>query len=281
MPGDAGMPARAAALLGLLVAVVRVYGQDGRSSTTPPGTPPSGVFRVGAVLSGIGEAREAMLEADRGYRLFESVANGRAGGRGVDVRGRDGLLNFRFNFTAADDQDDPGRHGALVAGMLAPGGPHFLFGSRDRFAANESAMAGEAGRIIYHCCAAGDGIFAAGRGHAFGVAVSRRRYAELAVNRMNLNGLRRLAVVTAGGRQDLGEVCGAAVEAVVRYQERVKRDAMEVVVGPVDLGEGLEAGAGALDGFVADARGRGAEAVLACVSEGQGKILVAALERER
>ncbi|CAD7696201.1 unnamed protein product [Ostreobium quekettii] len=253
---------------------VRSIGQRGRSP---------GVFAVGAVLSQQGSAGGQMAEAGRGYRLFESFANRRNGGRGVEVVGRDGPLYFRFDLTLADDLGDAGRHGDLVGEQLGEGGAHFLLGSGPGFAEEESARAEDAGRIVVHCCAGNESVFREGRRRVFGVAVSRRRYAELAINHMNLNGLRRVAVVTDGARETSAGVCDAGVEAVRRYQERVNKEGMEVVGGVADVGSdgGGDVGRVAIEEFAAKARGSGAEAVLACLSEGQGRMLVDEFERIR
>lgn len=225
-------------------------------------------------------ATKEMQDARLGYEFFVSIVNQQNEGKGLLVNGTDGGIYFKFDFAWRDDEGDPKVHGDRMDELFDVQRVHFMFGSHDKFARDDSRRADARSKILYHCCVGLDEIYDEGFKNVFGVAVSYRRYTELAITSMNLNGIRTAAVLVRMNDTFTTTVCDAATRTMKRFQERVKEDAMDVTVIET-FGSETGSARDKVENFVDKAAAKGVDAVVACVLEEEGKELVRALHRRK
>lgn len=258
------------------------------------------VFRAGAVLTEKGQGHtDEMQEAREGYELFARRASFMNNGKGFDVKGRDGVqLFFKFRFVSRNDGGDARRHDLELMDLLhGEEAVHFVFGSHPEFAESETKICQNASRLNYHCCVGPDEIYSQGFEYVFGIPASNRRYTQLALRRMDLRNLQKVAIIYREDNPFTRTTCESAVDFATdptksysgtfelsiknTYNRTLIREQMgETSGGPIHAGEADELEAH-FRSFVLEAERKGVEAVVGCAFTDDGQMLVNAFTKQR
>uniref|UniRef100_A0A7S3VRG4 Guanylate cyclase domain-containing protein n=1 Tax=Dunaliella tertiolecta TaxID=3047 RepID=A0A7S3VRG4_DUNTE len=144
------------------------------------------VFRVGAVIGKINQCSE-MNDAHLGYKLFADMLD--SSDKPLFVRDAAGAeRRIRFNYTRYDDDCESKKHNALIQTLINEDKVHFLFGSTPVFAEQESVLANDAQRLLYHCCVGPDPIYEMDMEFIYGIQASNKKYSQGAAKSMALAG---------------------------------------------------------------------------------------------
>lgn len=231
------------------------------------------VFRTGAVLAKSGNVKE-MVDARKGYELGVDVVNRLNEGKGFAVRDRTGAMNyFKLEFDSKDDESKKEKHMDLLDSILDGDKPvDFLLGSHPEFAFEETKMSNRYKRINIQCCVGPDAVYAQNLPYVFGVQVSNKQYPQLAMYRMYLQKIQRLAVISRTDNAFTNSTCEAALT-IARHTEDLDHDPLLVkVVQGYEMNESTNPKI--FEDFVQDCIKENVEAVIACSFLDDGKLLI-------
>eukprot|EP00200_Dunaliella_tertiolecta_P013370 CAMPEP_0202395072 /NCGR_PEP_ID=MMETSP1127-20130417/93776_1 /ASSEMBLY_ACC=CAM_ASM_000462 /TAXON_ID=3047 /ORGANISM="Dunaliella tertiolecta, Strain CCMP1320" /LENGTH=665 /DNA_ID=CAMNT_0048997749 /DNA_START=800 /DNA_END=2794 /DNA_ORIENTATION=- len=128
-----------------------------------------------------------MNDAHLGYKLFADMLD--SSDKPLFVRDAAGAeRRIRFNYTRYDDDCESKKHNALIQTLINEDKVHFLFGSTPVFAEQESVLANDAQRLLYHCCVGPDPIYEMDMKYIYGIQVSNTKYSQGAAKSMALAG---------------------------------------------------------------------------------------------
>uniref|UniRef100_A0A7S3VQK9 Guanylate cyclase domain-containing protein n=1 Tax=Dunaliella tertiolecta TaxID=3047 RepID=A0A7S3VQK9_DUNTE len=144
------------------------------------------VFRVGAVIGMVDQCAE-INDAHNGYQLFANMLDNPD--TSLFIKDQTGTKHrIRFNYTRYDDNCESEKHNALIQTLINEDKVHFLFGSTPVFAEQESVLANDAQRLLYHCCVGPDPIYEMDMKYIYGIQVSNTKYSQGAAKSMALAG---------------------------------------------------------------------------------------------
>uniref|UniRef100_A0A7S3VR18 Guanylate cyclase domain-containing protein n=1 Tax=Dunaliella tertiolecta TaxID=3047 RepID=A0A7S3VR18_DUNTE len=144
------------------------------------------VFRVGAVIGMVDQCAE-INDAHNGYQLFANMLDNPD--TSLFIKDQTGTKHrIRFNYTRYDDNCESEKHNALIQTLINEDKVHFLFGSTPVFAEQESVLANDAQRLLYHCCVGPDPIYEMDMEFIYGIQASNKKYSQGAAKSMALAG---------------------------------------------------------------------------------------------
>lgn len=240
-------------------------------------------FRFGAVLTSIdgplSEARE-MIEARYGYELYIDAVNAENDGRGFFLPSKPNSTNgfhFNYEFLWKEDFGEPKIHEKELIELIEKDRVHFIGGSHPDFAHEEMRIANANGLINFHCCVEPDSFYENDLSTVFGIPASNNEYAKNFISALFLTDIGRVAIISDESDHFTKTSCDAAVE----YFNSTRNP-----LGMTDLVL-HERFLSSLDGpekilELADAIvDQKIDAVLGCLSLGDGRRLVDAIHQQR
>lgn len=180
----------------------------------------SSVFRFGAVLSTKGELR-VMLDAKNGYQLFFDMANEHS-------RSGDFLLlgdpnterhRFEYEFVWREDNSDPRTHAEEVENLIKRDNVHFLGGSHPSFAEAQMEQSDKEDILDFYCCVGPDSLYERDFKRVFGIHVSNKEYTRLTIQRLSLEGVNRLWIVSDESNLFTKTTCDEALDIAMNFAD--------------------------------------------------------------
>lgn len=231
----------------------------------------SAVLRFGAVLSTRG-ANSVMQDAKRGYELFFDLANERSRTEDFNVLGRENTTQFRFDYDFIWREDNSSRriHKREVKKLHKIDNVHFYGGSHPAFANDQMNQTNKYGILDFYCCVGPDAFYEQDFENVFGFPASNADYTKMTIQRLSLEGVKKLWIVADAENPFTLSTCNAARGFASEFDESFEQHNLTTYRSFNASIEGPEW----FTRFAKDARDAEAEAVVACVAEVEGKRLV-------
>eukprot|EP00210_Caulerpa_lentillifera_P000461 g444.t1 len=153
-----------------------------------------------------------MLHAKRGYELFFDMANNRSREDNFTVLGKPGTNTFRFEyeFIWEEDNSDSKEHSKQVTKLIEEKKVHFLGGSHPAYAKEQTRQSNNANLLDFYCCVGPDSIYEQDFKKVFGMPASNVQYTRMTMQRLSLEGLRKVWIIADEGDLFSNTTCGAA-----------------------------------------------------------------------
>lgn len=234
-------------------------------------------FRFGAVLSTEGSTAD-ISGAQKGYELYFDTVNARSDGRGFFVEGKPGSegFYFKYEFLRREDFSNRRTHKEEVMKLLEDDKIHFLGGSHPEYALDEMRMANESNVLCYHCCVGPDTFYERNFRTAFGITASNADFTRMLMRRLSFENATALTIIYQDDDDFTRETCEAADRYATEITEiRQVNNKFSIAFNGI---YGTQENA---TNFAKYCRKHAVDAVIACVTPDQGKILVNALHEEQ
>lgn len=262
----------------LLVALVIVDAAFVASAT-------SNILRMAAIVSSTGSLGNTMDQAKHGYNLFKQELNAAGGFKITDSLGRE--FPVTVSMDVYDDESSVPTHtnklntgkaggtilsaaGANAAARLVDGKAHVLFGGHPTFFETNTAASQSSSTVNVQCCVGPDSLYALGRDHVFGVQASNGLYPKDFILNVALDGAKKIALVHFSGNAFTRTTCESA-------ESLAKANGMEVIRNLAYADN--QAPYTQVKEAAANISASGAEVLVACTLDGDGKNLEIELQR--
>eukprot|EP00210_Caulerpa_lentillifera_P006567 g6272.t1 len=227
-------------------------------------------FRLGAVLSSDGKTGE-MSDARKGYELFFDEANA-AKDEDFMFLGRSKTEGFRmkYNFVSEDDNSNKKVHSNKVRGLVENNKIHFLLGSHPEYAAKEMKISSKSDILNFQCCVGPDSFYEKKYKRVFGIHVSNRKYVLLTMIKLSLEKVKRLWIVSDGRNEFTKTTC----EEAWRFKNITQEASENVDEFHYNVSDESDFNQAFFEDLAQRAKNSNVEAIIACLSKPDGKMLV-------
>eukprot|EP00210_Caulerpa_lentillifera_P002360 g2264.t1 len=216
-----------------------------------------------------------MLNAKRGYQLFFDLANEHLRAGDFLQLGRSGTKRYRFGyeFIWREDNSDPRQHAEEVDNLIKQDKVHFLGGSHPDNAEEQMKQTSNEGILDFYCCVGPDALYEQNFPTVFGMHVSNKEYTRMTIQRLSLEGVKKLWIVSDEISPFTRTTCKAAFDFAMDFA-----DSSDCLANTTYIPfEGLDNDPNFFTNITQVAKQANVEAIVACLMQDTGKALVDAV----